>query len=105
MMKKNINQFGISDNELDHLISILQKNQHVNKITLFGSRAMGNFSNGSDIDIALDGNDLTFQHIVRLSIELDELYLLFNVDLIIYDRINEAKLFEHIRRIGKLFYD
>lgn len=95
---------GLEQKELADIVTILKQNNAVNKITLFGSRAMGNYKNGSDIDISLQGESLSHEDIVNLSLEIDELYLPFKVDLIIFDRIEDSKLLNHIHRVGKVLY-
>ncbi|MBI9064426.1 MAG: nucleotidyltransferase domain-containing protein [Marinilabiliaceae bacterium] len=91
---------GISSNDLERIIRIIKKCPKIEDAILFGSRAKGTFSNGSDIDIALKGKDILLNDILDLSIELDELYLPYKFDLIIYDRIKEDALKDHINRIG-----
>ena len=49
----DINEYGIPRSDLDALVSELRRNDKICEIILFGSRAKGTFSNGSDIDIAL----------------------------------------------------
>jgi len=93
-------RYGLSELDLSKVISILIKNEKIDEVILFGSRAKGNFSNGSDIDLALKGNCLTLNDILDASIEIDKLYLPYKFDLIIFDRINEKKLIDHIDRVG-----
>ena len=54
------------------LLNILQNEPKVIKATVFGSRAKGVFRAGSDIDIALFGEDLDFPDIIHLSYLLNE---------------------------------
>lgn len=99
------NQFGLSESDLNDIVFILSKNELINEIILFGSRAKGNYSNGSDIDLALKGDDLKLTDIVNASLELDELYLPYKIDLIIYQRIKEIELKKHIDRVGKTLFE
>ena len=91
---------GLSSNDLERIIRIIKKCPKIKDAILFGSRAKGTFSNGSDIDIALKGKDILLNDILDLSIELDELYLPYKFDLVIYDRIKEDALKDHINTIG-----
>ncbi|HKJ78818.1 MAG TPA: nucleotidyltransferase domain-containing protein [Prolixibacteraceae bacterium] len=98
-------KFGIPISDLEALISILKNNERVHKAVLFGSRAKGNFGNGSDVDIALMGNELKLLDILQLSGKIDDLYLPWKFDLVIYNRITEKALKEHIDRVGvELFH-
>ncbi|MBN2637466.1 MAG: nucleotidyltransferase domain-containing protein [Bacteroidales bacterium] len=67
---------------------------------LFGSRAKGNYNRGSDIDLTIKGDNLTLNDVLDLSIDLDDLMLPYKFDLIIYDRIKEKDLIDHILRVG-----
>lgn len=70
-------------------------------VILFGSRAKGNFREGSDIDIALKGGGVTEEHRKQLIDAYDKLFLPWKLDLILYDSIQESDLRAHIDRVGK----
>lgn len=97
-------KYGLPETDLERIIALLQQNPKIKKITLFGSRAKGNFKEGSDIDIALIGNNLLLNDILDATIELEKLNLPFKFDLVIYDRIKEEALKEHIDRVGIILY-
>jgi predicted nucleotidyltransferase len=98
-MSRNPNT-GLSDKDLDNIVRIIEKNSKIEDAVLFGSRAKGTFSNGSDIDIALKGKDISLNDVLDLSIELEELFLPYKFDLVIYERIKEEALKDHITRVG-----
>ncbi len=91
---------GISADDLNNILRILKKNQKISEVILFGSRAKGTYDSGSDIDLALKGKNLVLNDILDISIALDELLLPYKFDLIIYERIKETDLLEHIARAG-----
>ncbi len=103
-MKDDI-QYGLNQSDITNIISVLIQNEKITKITLFGSRAKGNFRAGSDIDLALIGLDLKLNDIIDATIEIDKLNLPYKFDLVIYDRINESALIEHIDRVGIVLFD
>jgi predicted nucleotidyltransferase len=73
---------------------------------LYGSRAKGNYKNGSDIDLTLRGGaDLTLNVIYKILDELDELLLPYTIHLSIFDDISDPDVSEHIRRVGVTFYE
>ena len=74
-------KYGLTEQELKDIISIFNNYQKVNEIILFGSRAMGNYRAGSDIDFAVIGNDITLNDILNLNLELEKLGLLLKFDL------------------------
>lgn len=74
------------------------------KAVLYGSRAKGNFKPGSDIDLTLFGEGPTSTQLGEIDEELDELLLPYQIDLSIFDQIENVKLHEHIERVGVVFY-
>lgn len=98
-------KYGLSETDISDVLSILQKNQKIYKISLFGSRAKGVFKDGSDVDLALMGVNLELNDILDASNEIEELLLPFKFDLIIYNRIEEKNLIEHIDRIGIVLFE
>lgn len=97
-------KYGLIDYDLNNVISILLKNQKIDEIILFGSRAKGNFKEGSDIDIALKGVSLKLMDIIDATIEIESLLLPYKFDLIIFDRINKKTLIDHINRVGIVLF-
>ncbi len=103
-MKESI-KYGLRVSDIDNIVSILKSNKRVTEVILFGSRAKGTFSAGSDIDIALLGDSLKLNDIIQASLEIDNLFLPYKIDLVIFDRIKEDDLVEHIQRVGHTLYD
>jgi predicted nucleotidyltransferase len=97
-------QYGIPESDLGALVSELIKNDKIKEIILFGSRAKGTFKNGSDIDIALKGSNLKLKDILDASLAIDKLLLPYKLDLVIYDRVKEPALIDHIKRIGIVLF-
>ncbi|HBX50259.1 MAG: hypothetical protein A2309_02005 [Bacteroidetes bacterium RIFOXYB2_FULL_35_7] len=97
-------RFGLSENIIEEIILILSKYQKIESVIIFGSRAKGNYSNGSDIDLAVKGNSLSFDEFIQIQTEFDQLELLYKIDFIDYTKINEPALKEHIDSVGKFFY-
>ena len=99
------NRFGLLDVDIEIIMQILRKNPKVERAYIFGSRAKGNFINGSDVDIALKGTDLDFDTISQVSYWLnEETNMPYRFDVLNYESINEPKLLEHIDRLGIEFY-
>ncbi len=71
---------------------------------MYGSRAKGNYSAGSDIDITLKGEELDLEQLNKINIDLDDLLLPYTFDLSILHQISNPELIEHIERVGKFFY-
>lgn len=92
--------YGLSQKTMDKILTVLKSFDAVEKVILFGSRAKGNFKEGSDIDLAIKGMGLNMDILRKLEIKIDNLMLPYEVDLIIYDQIKEPALKEHINRVG-----
>ena len=72
---------------------------------MYGSRAKGNYKNGSDIDLTLIGKNLNpDDSIYPLQKELDKLYLPYTFDISILSKLDKLEFINHILRVGKTFY-
>ncbi|AOE83173.1 nucleotidyltransferase domain-containing protein [Pseudomonas sp. TCU-HL1] len=76
----------------------------VQEAVLYGSRAIGTYRPGSDIDLTLKGEKLTYQDLLDIELALDDLLLPYKIDLSLYRHIDNPVLVEHIARVGKVFY-
>ena len=97
-------QYGLEQQDIDNIVSILKQAVTVSSAILFGSRAMGTHRSGSDIDIILIGNSVTHQNLLDILITLDELNLPYKFDIIIHNKITEPALLEQINRVGKTLF-
>ena len=95
-----MDKFGISTEDWSAITQVLKSEEKIQEIVLFGSRAKGNYKPGSDIDLAMKGSGLTLVDLIDISAKLDELDLPYKFDLVLFDRIQEPKLTEHIERVG-----
>ncbi|MEZ5194897.1 MAG: nucleotidyltransferase domain-containing protein [Bacteroidales bacterium] len=96
----NERKYGLLELDIERIISIFEANPKIDNVILFGSRAIGTYKPGSDIDIVLKGTDVKLIDILNFNAELDKLSLPYKFDIIIYDRITENALIEHIKRVG-----
>ncbi len=87
--------YGLTDSELKTICGILQNNA-VSRGVIFGSRAMGNYKRGSDVDIAILGDESRVSYCLN-----EETNLPYFFDVINLEKIDNAKLREHIKRVGK----
>ena len=91
---------GLKSEHRRAIIETLSANPKVERIVLFGSRAMGTFTPTSDIDLALYGDDLTLSDQAALAEAMAELSIPQRVDILIHHRIENRALREHIRKHG-----
>lgn len=96
--------FGLKENDYKLIKNVFHSISKIEEVIVFGSRAMGTEKPGSDVDLALKGNDITLNDILKLKHKLEELPIIYDFDVINYDTINTPALIEHIDRHGILFY-
>lgn len=97
-------KFGLSQKSLSEVIGILRNYLEIEEAKLFGSRAMGNFKNGSDLDIALFGNDISLSLILKLKSDFEDSSLPYFVDIVNYNSISNPELKRHIDQNGITLY-
>ena len=89
----------------EEIRAVFRRHPEVQRATLFGSRAKGNFREGSDIDLALEGNVLERRHLATMLGELEETQIPQRVDLLLKKTLRHQELLDHIERLGVVFYD
>lgn len=97
-------KFGLSDTVIDELQEVFRRHPNIQKVLIFGSRAKGNFREGSDIDLAAIGYNLNYNLLLAILTEIDDLELLYSVDLLDYQKTLNTPIGEHIDRVGQVFY-
>lgn len=96
--------YGLSDSVIEGLREVFRKHANIDEVILFGSRAKETYSEGSDIDLALKGNNISFKQLMDIHIQIEDLELLYKVDLVDYNKYATSPVAAHIDRIGKVFY-
>lgn len=97
--------FGLSEEVISELHGIFRKYPGIETVIIFGSRAKGGYSTGSDIDLAIQGNKVSRELLKAVSLDIDRLGLLYKVDIVDYNQEKNTPLGRHIDRAGKVFYD
>lgn len=99
-------KYGLSDSTIDKIRGVFGRYPQVEAAILYGSRAKGNYKNGSDIDLTLRGGaDLTLKVVFRILEDIDDLLLPYTVDLSIFHDISDPDMIDHIQRVGVTFYE
>ena len=92
--------FGFSQNTLEQIINTLKKYPELESAVIFGSRAKGNFREGSDIDIAVFSKTLSDSSFAKICSDLEELPLLFKIDCVHVEKLSRQALIDKIRSEG-----
>jgi len=92
---------GLTKKDIEVIQKTLSKFPEVKSAIIFGSRALGNYKKGSDIDLALKG-DLTPELISQIQYQMEEeTNLPYFFDVVDYGSIEKQALLEHIDQYGK----
>ncbi len=75
----------------------------IDKVVLFGSRARKDNTLKSDIDICIYSLSMTKQEFSKIKYEINELPILFKIDIVHFEQIND-KLKENILKEEKLLF-
>lgn len=97
--------YGLSKKTISAIQGVFAKYLQIEQAILYGSRAKGNYRNGSDIDLVLVGTELDLSQLFKIELELDELLLPYKIDLALLHQIKNPDLVEHINRKGVVFYE
>ena len=98
-------KYGLSDTVIKELQDVFSRHANIEKVLIFGSRSKGNFREGSDIDLALIGNGIDYRQLLEILCEIDNLELLYSVDLLDYQKKKGTPIGDHIERFGQVFYE
>lgn len=98
-------RFGLKQTTVEKINGVFSAHPQVEQAILYGSRAKGNFRNGSDIDLTIKGEAVTLSQLLKIENELDDLLLPYKIDLSLLHKIDDPDLLDHIRRVGVVFYE
>ena len=98
-------RFGLSDTVIKELQDVFRRHANIKKVLIFGSRSKCNYRAGSDIDLAVIGNDIDYNQLLSILCEIDDLELLYSVDLLDYQKKKGTSIGDHIDRVGQVFYE
>ena len=97
-----MHNFGLPQRTLDELLSYFNNNPDIEKVLIYGSRAKGNYRNGSDIDLAIwTDNHKTF---FSISSELNDLPTPYKFDVTDYKTLTHEGMKNSIDQDGIIFY-
>lgn len=96
---------GLLERDYYYIREAAEKDPAVETLILFGSRALGNYKAGSDVDLAVKGAQVDRCTILGLSERLNEaLPLPYFFDVLDYNAIENEALKNHIDRYGVVIY-
>ncbi|MGE4542318.1 MAG: nucleotidyltransferase domain-containing protein [Bacteroidales bacterium] len=96
--------FGLDEDLRSKFNKVFASFPEIEKVIIYGSRAKGNYREGSDIDLCLVGDDLNEAIRKRVWLMLDELNTPYLIDLSVFNQLESEGLIDHIQRVGAIFY-
>ncbi|RAK19878.1 nucleotidyltransferase substrate binding protein (TIGR01987 family) [Anoxybacillus vitaminiphilus] len=96
--------YGLSEADFYKIINILKNYAPiVREVILFGSRARGDYKKTSDIDLAIKFRK-EHEQLCCIRDALSEASIIYTIDVIDYDKINNEKLKRYIDEEGKVIF-
>lgn len=105
MQSDELLRYGLPESTIAKIVALFAAMPEIEKVILYGSRAKGNFRNGSDIDLVIRGESASHSQLLSLMNRLDDLLLPYSIDLSLLHEISNPELIDHILRIGVVFYE
>ena len=100
-----MNPFGISEKSFRLLTEAFARFPEVEEVLVFGSRAKGNYKMGSDIDLAIKGQNCSHKTAIDIAGYLnEELPIPYYADVVYYKGLKNEALKDHIDRVGKSLF-
>jgi uncharacterized protein len=97
--------YGIPAKSFQLILDAFSGFEEIEKAGIYGSRALGNFRNGSDVDVVVYGEKISDETLLKLKVKLEhELPLPFYFDLTHYETIQNPELKEHIDMFAQIIY-
>lgn len=96
--------YGLTNRDLSAIIDIIKIYPQINEAIIFGSRALNTFKKGSDIDIALKGEEIEIVTSTISGILNEESHIPYFCDVLDYNFIDNEELKNHIDRVGCSIY-
>lgn len=98
--------YGLKERDINYLIEAFKIFPEIEKVIIFGSRALGNYKQGSDIDLAIVGENISNTVLLRLiDILNNEKPIPYFFDIISYSDITNKELKKHIDEFGKEIFN
>jgi len=93
-----MNKYGLPEDVFSEILGVLRRYPEIECAKIFGSRAKGNYKRYSDIDIAIYAGSSAF--VKNIKQDLDDLYVIYNFDVVDYNMLSNVELKAHIDRVG-----
>ena len=93
-------QYGVSQSIWRQILKTCFSFPDVKRVILYGSRATGSYRQGSDIDLAIDAPLMTDREFAQLWNAVDDLPIVFSMDVVHLQKLQNEALLQAIRMYG-----
>lgn len=97
--------FGIAPSSVAKLTELFNTTPGLERVWIYGSRARGDHREQSDVDLAVDAPELSASDYSQLSARLDELGLVYRVDMVHLQGGLDDRFRTNIERNRKVFWE
>lgn len=98
-----MSRHGIGPAVWEKLLHTAFSYPEVSAVILYGSRARGDYRQGSDIDIAIDAPDMSKQRFASLWQAIDDLPIIYPLDVLHLQQSVNTAIYDSITREGIRF--
>lgn len=94
-------RYGLPEEHIKIILDYIARYSEIEEAVLFGSRALGTYKPGSDVDIALKGNEVDSFLTAHLKSQIEEETCLpYFFDFVAYSKLSHKDLIKHIDEYG-----
>jgi predicted nucleotidyltransferase len=98
-------RYGLNEEAIQQIQKVFSAFPAIEEAVLYGSRAIGNYKNGSDIDITLKGKSLNGTIVNKVVLALDDLFLPYTFDISMFSQLDNKDIINHINQVGQVFFE
>jgi len=96
---------GLPTAASEQILQVISAMPQVQRVVLYGSRALERQRSGSDVDLCLVAPALSLGELLELGGRVDDLLLPWRIDLQLDHLITHEQLREHIKRAGRVVWE
>lgn len=99
------NSLGIQDKSYAIIVEAIAKIEQIEQASVFGSRSLGNYKKGSDIDIVLYGPEIQDNTVRKLKSYINhDTIVPYYIDIVVYHQLKNKRLKDHIDKNAKVLF-
>ena len=98
-------RYGLENADIGEMQAVFAGHPEVKQAILYGSRVLGTYHEGSDIDMTLTGADVDSDVVPSIRPKLAYLTFPYALDLSIFRQIKNESTRKHVDLVGAVFYE